>query len=76
MEGRVEMHLESLRPQTAVVAGERFTFVSGETIHTENSYKHTTEGFEALAQRAGWRVARTWISPAPAVALFLLAPQV
>ncbi len=72
MEGRVEMHLESLRPQTVTVAGTRFSFVRGETIHTENSYKHTPEGFEALAQRAGWRVGKAWISPAPSVALFLL----
>jgi dimethylhistidine N-methyltransferase len=75
MEGRVEMHLESLRPQTVTVAGSRFPFVGGETIHTENSYKHTPEGFEALAERAGWRVARSWISPPPAVALFLLTPR-
>jgi dimethylhistidine N-methyltransferase len=75
MEGRLEMHLESLRSQTVTVAGSRFPFVRGETIHTENSYKHTPEGFEALAERAGWRVARAWISPPPAVALFLLTPQ-
>ena len=75
MEGRMEMHLESLSAQTVTVAGTRFPFVRGETIHTENSYKHTREGFEALAQRAGWRVARTWSSPAPAVALFLLTTR-
>jgi dimethylhistidine N-methyltransferase len=74
MEGRVEMHLESLRPQIATVAGTLFSFVRGETIHTENSYKHTPEGFEALAERAGWRMTRAWISPAPAVGLFLLTP--
>jgi len=75
MEGRVEMHLESLRAQTVTVAGTRFRFVRGETIHTENSYKHTLEGFEALAQRAGWRVAKAWTSPAPSVALFLLTAE-
>ena len=75
MEGRVEMHLESLRPQSVTVAGTRFSFVRGETIHTENSYKHTPEGFEALAGRAGWRVAKAWISPAPSVALFLLTAE-
>ena len=71
-EGRIEMHLESLRGQTVTVAGRRFDFVSGETIHTENSYKHTTEGFESLARRGGWRVATSWSSAAPAVGLFLL----
>jgi dimethylhistidine N-methyltransferase len=72
MEGRVEMHLQALRPQTVTVARTKFAFVRGETIHTENSYKHTPEGFEALAERAGWRVAKAWISPSPSVALFLL----
>ena len=75
MEGRVEMHLESLASQTVTVAGTRFSFVRGETIHTENSYKHTPEGFEALAERAGWRVAKAWTSPAPSVALFLLTSE-
>ena len=75
LEGRVEMHLESLRSQTVLVAGELFSFVAGETIHTENSYKHTPEGFESLALRAGWRVARIWTSPSPSVALLVLRPQ-
>jgi dimethylhistidine N-methyltransferase len=75
MDGRVEMHLESLKAQTVTVAGTQFPFVRGETIHTENSYKHTPEGFEALAERAGWRVERAWSSPAPAVALFLLTSR-
>jgi dimethylhistidine N-methyltransferase len=74
MEGRMEMHLESLRPQAVTVANSCFSFVRGETIHTESSYKHTLEGFAALAQRAGWRTARSWTSSAPAVALVLLRP--
>ena len=57
---RIEMHLESLRDQTVRVAGRNFTFVKGETIHTENSYKYTVEGFRALAESAGWRPVATW----------------
>jgi dimethylhistidine N-methyltransferase len=72
MEGRVEMHLESLRDQSVEVAGQVFAFTTGETIHTENSYKPTPQGFSALATRSGWRVARSWISPAPSMAIFLL----
>ena len=57
---RIEMHLESLKPQTVTVAGQSFTFAKGETIHTENSYKYTVESFRALAQSAGWRAVATW----------------
>lgn len=75
MEGRMEMHLESLRAQTATIDGRRFEFVRGETIHTENSYKPSLEGFERLARQARWRVARSWVSPSPAVAVILLAAE-
>ncbi|MGI8840258.1 MAG: ergothioneine biosynthesis protein EgtB [Caulobacteraceae bacterium] len=72
-EGRMEMHLEALKTHQAHAAGHAFSFVRGETIHTENSYKYTEEGFADLAARAGWRVARRWVSPTPAFAIFLLA---
>ena len=58
---RIEMHLESVRPQTVTVAGHTFGFEKGETIHTENSYKYTVESFRALATSAGWRPIATWI---------------
>jgi len=57
---RIEMHLESLKPQTVTVAGHRFEFREGETIHTENSYKYTVESFRALARDAGWRPVGCW----------------
>lgn len=69
---RVEMHLVSLRDQVVSVAGRSFAFVEGETLHTENSHKFTPEGFEALAESAGWRKARAWTSTGPAFAVFLL----
>ena len=72
MEGRIEMHLEALRTHRAQAAGVGFTFVKGETIHTENSYKFTPARFAALAAQAGWRVARRWESPAPEFAVYLL----
>ena len=68
----MEMHLEACRPMTAHVAGRRVRFAAGETIHTENSYKHTVPGFTALANRAGWAVMETWVSAAPEFAVFLL----
>jgi dimethylhistidine N-methyltransferase len=51
---RIEMHLESLKLQTAYVGGEAFAFASGETIHTESSHKFTVESFLAMASAAGW----------------------
>ena len=45
---------------------------AGETIHTENSYKFTVDGFARLAAAAGWRLARSWVSPEPAFAIVLL----
>lgn len=59
--GRVEMHLVSLERQTVNIAGRRFGFEAGESIHTENCYKHTLQGFEKLAQRAGYRVSDAWL---------------
>lgn len=52
---RIEMHLVSRKAQTALVCGTTVAFAAGETIHTENSYKYTVEGFAALATEAGWR---------------------
>jgi dimethylhistidine N-methyltransferase len=71
-EGRIEMHLESLRAQTVIIAGTPVHFRAGETIHTENSYKHTIAGFQALAQRAGWTPAAHWTDEAGLVSLHLL----
>ena len=70
---RIEMHLVSRLDQMVRVAGRRFAFKTGETIHTENSHKFTPETIAALAARSGWRVERTWISGEPRFGLFLLA---
>jgi dimethylhistidine N-methyltransferase len=51
---RIEMHLRSRCAQSVTVAGQRFSFAYGETIHTENSYKYLPEGFAAMAKRAGF----------------------
>ncbi len=53
-QSRIEMHLVSTRPQKARINGVDVHFASGETIHTENSYKYTIESFQALARSAGW----------------------
>ncbi|MGH2179983.1 L-histidine N(alpha)-methyltransferase, partial [Enterococcus faecalis] len=48
------------RAQTLRVAGRGFAFEEGESIHTENSYKYTLDGFRALAARAGWSPVEAW----------------
>lgn len=57
---RIEMHLVSTLPQVINVAGEIIRFREGETLHTENSYKYTVEGFQALAGRAGFTSRAVW----------------
>jgi dimethylhistidine N-methyltransferase len=47
---RIEMHLASNKRQRVRVAGRMVEFRAGETIHTENSYKHSLESFTALAR--------------------------
>jgi len=57
---RIEMYLASLKRQKVRVNGKAISFRLGETIHTENSYKYTIEGFKALAQGAGWSPLSVW----------------
>jgi dimethylhistidine N-methyltransferase len=58
--GRIEMHLESLRDQQAVIANRTFVFRRGETIHTENSYKYAVGEFQDLARSAGFEPQAVW----------------
>jgi dimethylhistidine N-methyltransferase len=73
---RIEMHLVSLKPQDVKLGSgpgaRRIHFAEGETIHTENSHKFTIDGFKALAEASGWRLGRSWVSPKPEFAVFLL----
>jgi uncharacterized SAM-dependent methyltransferase len=58
--GRIEMHLVSLKRQTVRIGRHRFAFDAGESIHTENSYKYSIEGFGALAAQAGFAAKIAW----------------
>ena len=62
---RMELHLESMRPQSVRVDALDTTlqFYQGERIHTENSYKYTVERLEDLLQRGGFEVEHTWTDP-------------
>lgn len=69
---RIEMHLESRAAQTATVAGRRFAFSSGETIHTENSHKYRPETVAAMAGAAGFRDVARFIDRDGLFGVFLL----
>jgi dimethylhistidine N-methyltransferase len=58
--GRIEMHLISEADQTVHVADHEFHFHAGEKIVTEYSYKHSQQGFSALAAQADFRLAHMW----------------
>lgn len=62
-ESAIEMHLLSLIDQRISVGDTVFDFAEGETIHTESSRKYTLEGFGALVEKAGWRIAESWTDP-------------
>jgi dimethylhistidine N-methyltransferase len=57
---RIEMHLASKKRQKVRVAGRAIDFRTGETIHTENSYKYTLDSFRALARGSGWDPVAVW----------------
>ncbi len=57
---RIEMHLVSRKAQTVRILGRSFAFRTGETIHTENSYKYSLERFTALAKGSGWKPRASW----------------
>lgn len=61
--GRIEMHLEAVRPTTVRLEGVPRAFRAGERIHTENSYKYAPEDFEALLSAAGFSAIRRWSAP-------------
>jgi L-histidine N-alpha-methyltransferase len=78
-EGRIEMHLESLRAQEVHVRGLdlELQFAEGERIHTENSYKYTAADLARLAAETGFTLARTWLDSGARFSsnLFLASPE-
>lgn len=60
---RVEMHLVSRCEQVIRLAGACIPFAEGETLHTENSYKYSIDGFRDLAGRAGFAPQALWTDP-------------
>jgi dimethylhistidine N-methyltransferase len=69
---RIEMHLRSLRMQRVRIGSRVFAFAAGETIHTENSYKYTPQGFGQMAGAAGFPGIRMWTDPDHLFGVFYL----
>ena len=57
---RVEMHLVATRDTSFTIAGQRFSFASGESIHTENSHKYGRRGARVLLLAGGWTPIAEW----------------
>ncbi len=57
---RIEMHLVSAALQEISLNDRRFRFAEGESIHTENSYKYTVDGFRTLASACGFKPIADW----------------
>jgi uncharacterized SAM-dependent methyltransferase len=65
-ESRIEMHLVARHAQTVHIpancAGPALTlrFSEGESIHTENSYKFTSESINSLFDSSGFALIQQW----------------
>ena len=57
---RIEMYLQAKQDLTVQWLGGERQFVKDERIHTENSYKYTTDNFVQLLQQSGFTVNQTW----------------
>jgi dimethylhistidine N-methyltransferase len=68
---RIEMHLEASHDVAFSVAGQRFSFAAGATIHTENSHKYGCRDARLLLLAAGWGVVREWTDPDEQFAILL-----
>jgi dimethylhistidine N-methyltransferase len=68
--GRIEMYVISATDQTVRIYDRQFHFSAGEKILTEHSYKHTPEGFIALARQAGFNFVKLWTDEARLFGVF------
>lgn len=57
---RIEMHLQARRDVSVTWPGGQRRFVTGERIHTENSYKYRLQDFDALLRQAGFGQTKAW----------------
>ncbi len=64
------MYLISATNQTVRIQDRAFHFRAGERILTEHSYKHTPDGFIALARQAGFDFVTLWTDDARLFGVF------
>ena len=69
-EGRIEMHLESLKDQEFFLDGVKIQLKRGERIHTENSYKYSIEEFTRALSDSGFSEVVNWTDSRGNYALF------
>ncbi|MBV8939965.1 MAG: L-histidine N(alpha)-methyltransferase, partial [Alphaproteobacteria bacterium] len=69
---RVEMHLVCKKAHEWRIGNRSFAFRRNETLHTENSYKYTPEGFRQLARASGLFPRALWTDEKNWFALHLL----
>jgi dimethylhistidine N-methyltransferase len=60
---RIEMHLVAVRDVAFRIAGRRFRFAAGASIHTENSHKYGARGGRLLLLAGGWTPVAEWTDP-------------
>jgi uncharacterized protein YggT (Ycf19 family) len=63
MLGRIEMHLVATRDVEFTIEGKRFSFRTGQSIHTENSHKYGPRGARLLLLAGGWTPLAEWTEP-------------
>ncbi len=75
--GRVEMYLDSLCDQQVAIdqINMKIHFASGESIHTENSYKYSPAEIDHLAAQAGFQVEERWLDAQERFSENLLRPS-
>jgi dimethylhistidine N-methyltransferase len=77
---RIEMHLVSTMDQIVKISdinaagseSKNITFQTGESIHTENSYKYSKQSFTDLVEGAGFEVQECWSDDKDYFAMFFL----
>ena len=72
---RIEMHLVATRAVEFSIAGQRFAFAKGSTIHTENSHKYGPRSSVLLLLAGGWTPIAQWLAPDEDFALILAEAQ-
>jgi dimethylhistidine N-methyltransferase len=61
---RIEMHLVAVRDVAFRIAGRRYHFAAGASIHTENSHKYGARGGRLMLLGGGWTPVAEWTDPA------------